>query len=120
MLIDLNFCFAFADFGKVIWRMPNLNPRDNELLATMIGNFQDGSVAGKLQFGSAWWFLDQKDGMTKQIEALSNMGLLGQFIGMKGFPLEWGKSYLTYKEVCLGLNQTTKVGLKIYLVMVRS
>jgi glucuronate isomerase len=54
----------------------NLNPADNELMATMIGNFNDGSIAGKVQFGSAWWFLDQKDGMTKQINALSNMGLL--------------------------------------------
>lgn len=60
----------------------NLNPRDNEVIATMIGNFQDGSVPGKLQFGAAWWFLDQKDGMTKQMEALSNMGLLSQFVGM--------------------------------------
>lgn len=60
----------------------NLNPRDNELYATMIGNFQDGSTAGKLQYGAAWWFLDQKDGMTRQLEALSNMGLLSQFIGM--------------------------------------
>ncbi len=57
----------------------NLNPADNELMATMIGNFQDGSVAGKVQFGSGWWFLDQKDGMTKQINALSNMGLLSKF-----------------------------------------
>ena len=60
----------------------NLNPRDNELYATMIGNFQDGSAPGKMQYGAAWWFLDQKDGMAKQIEALSNMGLLGQFVGM--------------------------------------
>ena len=60
----------------------NLNPRDNEVYATMIGNFQDGSSAGKMQYGAAWWFLDQKDGMTKQIEAISNMGLLGQFVGM--------------------------------------
>ncbi len=45
----------------------NLNPADNELMATMIGNYNDGSVAGKVQWGSAWWFLDQKDGMTKQI-----------------------------------------------------
>jgi glucuronate isomerase len=60
----------------------NLNPRDNELYATMIGNFQDGSIAGKLQYGAAWWFLDQKDGMTRQLEALSNMGLLSQFVGM--------------------------------------
>ncbi len=60
----------------------NLNPADNELMATMIGNFNDGSVAGKIQFGSAWWFLDQKDGMTKQMNALSNMGLLSRFVGM--------------------------------------
>ncbi len=60
----------------------NLNPADNELLATMIGNFNDGSVAGKVQFGSAWWFLDQKDGMIKQLNALSNMGLLSRFVGM--------------------------------------
>ena len=60
----------------------NLNPADNELMATMIGNFNDGSVAGKVQWGSGWWFLDQKDGMTKQLNALSNMGLLSKFIGM--------------------------------------
>ncbi len=48
----------------------------------MIGNFQDGSVAGKLQFGSGWWFMDQKDGMEKQINTLSNMGLLSRFVGM--------------------------------------
>ena len=60
----------------------NLNPADNELMATMIGNFNDGSVAGKVQFGSSWWFLDQKDGMTKQMNALSNMGLLSRFVGM--------------------------------------
>jgi len=60
----------------------NLNPADNELMATMIGNFNDGSVAGKVQFGSAWWFLDQKDGMIKQMNALSNMGLLSKFVGM--------------------------------------
>ncbi len=60
----------------------NLNPADNELMATMIGNFNDGSSAGKIQWGSAWWFLDQKDGMTKQINTLSNMGLLSRFIGM--------------------------------------
>ncbi|HMQ64529.1 MAG TPA: glucuronate isomerase, partial [Flavilitoribacter sp.] len=60
----------------------NLNPRDNEGMATIIGNFNDGSVRGKMQFGSAWWFLDQKDGMEKQMNALSNMGLLSCFIGM--------------------------------------
>ncbi len=60
----------------------NLNPADNEVFATMIGNFNDGSVAGKVQWGSGWWFLDQKDGMEKQLNTLSNMGLLSQFIGM--------------------------------------
>lgn len=70
----------------------NLNPADNELMATMIGNFNDGSVAGKVQFGSAWWFLDQKDGMIKQINALSNMGLLSRFVGM----LTDSRSFLSY------------------------
>ncbi len=60
----------------------NLNPADNELMATMIGNFNDGSIPGKMQFGSGWWFLDQKDGMEKQMNALSNMGLLSRFVGM--------------------------------------
>jgi glucuronate isomerase len=60
----------------------NLNPRDNELFATMIGNFQDGTVPGKIQYGSAWWFLDQKDGMEAQMRALSNLGLFSRFVGM--------------------------------------
>jgi glucuronate isomerase len=60
----------------------NINPRDNALMATMAGNFQDGAVPGKVQYGSAWWFLDQKDGMEQQIEVLSQMGLLGMFVGM--------------------------------------
>ena len=60
----------------------NLNPSDNAIFAAMIGNFQDGSVAGKIQFGSGWWFLDQKDGMENQINTLSNMGLLSRFVGM--------------------------------------
>jgi len=70
----------------------NLNPADNELFATMIGNFNDGSAAGKIQWGSAWWFLDQKDGMIKQINALSNMGLLSKFIGM----LTDSRSFLSF------------------------
>lgn len=70
----------------------NLNPSDNELMATMIGNFNDGSVAGKIQFGSAWWFLDQKDGMVKQMNALSNMGLLSKFVGM----LTDSRSFLSF------------------------
>lgn len=60
----------------------NLNPADNEVFATMVGNFSDGSVPGKIQWGSAWWFLDQKDGMEKQLNTLSNMGLLSRFVGM--------------------------------------
>jgi glucuronate isomerase len=60
----------------------NVNPSDNYVLATAIGNFQDGSIAGKMQFGSAWWFLDQKQGIEWQLNALSNTGLLSRFIGM--------------------------------------
>jgi glucuronate isomerase len=70
----------------------NLNPADNEVIAAMIGNFNDGSVAGKIQFGSAWWFLDQKDGMTKQLNALSNMGLLSRMVGM----LTDSRSFLSF------------------------
>ncbi len=60
----------------------NLNPASNEVYATMMGNFQDGSVPGKMQYGAAWWFLDQKEGLEKQINTLSHMGLLSRFIGM--------------------------------------
>ena len=70
----------------------NLNPRDNDLIATMIGNFQDGSVAGKIQFGSGWWFLDQKTGMEAQMNSLSNLGLLSRFVGM----LTDSRSFLSY------------------------
>jgi glucuronate isomerase len=70
----------------------NLNPRDNALCATMVGNFQDGSVPGKMQYGSAWWFLDQKDGMEDQMNVLSNMGLLSRFVGM----LTDSRSFLSY------------------------
>jgi glucuronate isomerase len=70
----------------------NLNPADNELFATMIGNFNDGTFPGKVQFGSGWWFLDQKDGMTRQLNALSNMGLLSRFVGM----LTDSRSFLSF------------------------
>ena len=70
----------------------NLNPRDNELLATMIGNYQEGALPGKMQFGSGWWFNDQKDGMERQINTLSNMGLLSRFVGM----LTDSRSFLSY------------------------
>ena len=70
----------------------NLNPADNYVFATMIGNFQDGSIAGKIQFGSGWWFLDQKEGMQWQINALSNVGLLSRFIGM----ITDSRSFMSY------------------------
>jgi glucuronate isomerase len=70
----------------------NLNPADNYLFATMAGNFQDGSVAGKIQFGSGWWFLDQKEGMEWQINALSSLGLLSRFVGM----LTDSRSFLSF------------------------
>jgi glucuronate isomerase len=70
----------------------NLNPADNYVFATMCGNFQDGSIAGKLQFGSGWWFLDQKEAMEWQINALSQIGLLSRFVGM----LTDSRSFLSY------------------------
>lgn len=70
----------------------NLNPADNYAFATMIGNFQDGTVPGKLQYGSGWWFLDQKEAMEWQLGALSNLGLLGRFVGM----LTDSRSFLSY------------------------
>jgi glucuronate isomerase len=70
----------------------NLNPGDNDLIAAMIGNFQDGTVPGKMQMGSAWWFNDQKHGIERQLDALSNSGLLSRFIGM----LTDSRSFLSY------------------------
>ena len=70
----------------------NINPRDNEVIASMLGNFQSGPVAGKIQMGSGWWFLDQKDGMERQMEALSQLGLLRRFVGM----LTDSRSFLSY------------------------
>lgn len=70
----------------------NLNPGDNDVLAAMIGNFQDGTVPGKMQFGSAWWFNDQKHGIERQLDALSNSGLLSRFVGM----LTDSRSFLSY------------------------
>lgn len=92
----------------------NLNPSDNYLMATMLGNFQDGSVPGKIQFGSGWWFNDQIEGMTAQINALSNLGLLGRFVGM----LTDSRSFLSYPRheyfrrlVCAILGQDVENGL---------
>ena len=72
----------------------NLNPRDNEMITSMIGNFQDGSYPGKMQYGSSWWFMDQLDGMTRQIESLSQLGLLSRFVGM----LTDSRSFLSYSR----------------------
>lgn len=72
----------------------NLNPADNEIFATMIGNFQDGTVPGKIQWGSGWWFLDQKDGMEKQMNALSSQGLISRFVGM----LTDSRSFLSFSR----------------------
>jgi glucuronate isomerase len=72
----------------------NHNPRDNDLFATLIGNFQDGSVAGKIQFGAAWWFLDQRLGIEAQLDSLSSMGLLSRFVGM----LTDSRSFLSYSR----------------------
>jgi len=69
-----------------------LNPNDNELLATMLGDFQDGSVPGKMQHGSGWWFNDQKDGMMRQMTSLANLGLLSRFVGM----LTDSRSFLSF------------------------
>lgn len=81
---------AQGTLGRTI--LYNLNPRDNELIATMLGNFQDGSMPGKMQYGSGWWFLDQKDGMERQLEALSQLGLLSRFVGM----VTDSRSFLSY------------------------
>jgi glucuronate isomerase len=70
----------------------NVNPSDNYAFATMIGNFQDGRIAGKLQFGGAWWFFDQKEAMEWQINTLSNVGLLSRFVGM----LTDSRSFMSY------------------------
>ncbi len=88
----LNKLDAGNELAKTI--LYNLNPADNELMATMIGNYNDGSSAGKIQYGSSWWFLDQKDGMTKQMNALSNMGLLSKFVGM----LTDSRSFLSFSR----------------------
>jgi glucuronate isomerase len=70
----------------------NLNPADNDVLAAMMGNYNDGTIAGKMQYGSAWWFLDQKHGMINQINTLSNIGLLSRFVGM----LTDSRSFLSF------------------------
>jgi len=92
----------------------NLNPSDNYLLATMAGNFQDGQTSGKIQFGSGWWFLDQKEAMEWQMNALSNVGLLSKFVGM----LTDSRSFMSYprheyfrRTLCNLLGQDMEDGL---------
>ncbi len=80
------------DLAKTI--LYNLNPADNELFATMCSNFNDGNIQGKIQYGSGWWFLDQKDGIEKQLNALSNMGVISTFIGM----ITDSRSFLSYSR----------------------
>ncbi len=86
----LNILVSEGNLAKTI--LYNINARDNDLLASMIGNYQDGSVPGKMQFGSGWWFNDQKDGIERQINSLSNAGLLSRFVGM----LTDSRSFLSY------------------------
>lgn len=86
----LNYLDQSNQLSKTI--LYNLNPADNEIFATMIGNFNDGSIRGKIQFGAAWWFLDQKDGIEKQLNALSSMGLISCFVGM----LTDSRSFLSF------------------------
>lgn len=92
--VNLSKFFDALDSNNVLAKtiIYNLNPADNEVFASMIGNFNDGSIKGKIQWGSGWWFLDQKDGMEKQINALSNIGVLSTFIGM----LTDSRSFLSF------------------------
>jgi glucuronate isomerase len=92
----------------------NLNPRDNELMATIAGSFQDGATPGKMQYGAAWWFLDQRDGIEAQLRAVSNMGLLSHFVGM----VTDSRSFLSYSRheyfrrlVCNLLGESVRRGL---------
>lgn len=94
--LSLSKFFNRLDYDKKLTRtiLYNLNPADNAVMATMIGNFQDGSIPGKIQWGSGWWFLDQKDGITNQLNTLSNLGLLSRFVGM----LTDSRSFLSYSR----------------------
>ncbi len=86
----LNNLNSAGKLGKTI--IYNIHPKDNEMIATMLGNFQSSDYAGKIQLGSAWWFMDNIDGMTRQLEAVSNLSLLGRFVGM----LTDSRSFLSY------------------------
>ncbi len=86
----LNLLDSTDQLGKTI--LYNLNPADNEMMVTMCGNFNDGTTVGKVQYGAAWWFLDQKTGMEKHLEDLSALGLLSRFVGM----VTDSRSFLSY------------------------
>lgn len=92
----------------------NLNPRDNEALAALVGSFQDGSCPGRIQFGAAWWFLDQLEGMTRQIETLSQLGLLSRWVGMltdsRSF-LSWSRHEYFRRLLCRILGRDMQGGL---------
>jgi len=110
-IIDQTGATVYVDPDTILY---NSNPRDNELFATMLGNFQDGSVPGKMQLGSAWWFLDQLEGMERQLDALSNMGLLSRFVGM----VTDSRSFLSYSRheyfrrlLCGKLGREAELGL---------
>jgi len=97
---DLEFAKAMSKFFNSLEQKDkltktivyNLNPGDNEAVVTMIGNFNDGIIPGKMQFGSGWWYMDQKEGMIKQLNTLSSLGVLGRFVGM----LTDSRSFLSY------------------------
>ena len=92
----------------------NINPADNEMFATMCGNFNDGITSGKIQYGSGWWFLDQKDGMEKQLNALSNMGVISTFVGMitdsRSF-LSWSRHEYFRRVLCNLFGQEMENGI---------
>ena len=94
MAEDMSFFFDDLDLSNQLAKTItyNLNPSYNEVFASMMGNYNSGETPGKMQWGSAWWFLDQKDGMEKQINTLSNIGLLSRFIGM----LTDSRSFLSF------------------------
>lgn len=86
----LNDLDQYDECPKII--LYSLNPNHNEVIATMCGNFQDGKTPGKIQFGSGWWFNDQKNGMERQLEALMQLGMVSQFVGM----LTDSRSFLSF------------------------
>jgi glucuronate isomerase len=91
---DLGACLSYLESADCLPKtiLYTLNPKDNYVLGTMIGNFQKAPVAGRIQFGSAWWFNDQRDGMVEQMRALANLGMISRFVGM----LTDSRSFVSY------------------------